>query len=315
MITLSRPFNYGNINDLMYNIVNTPPTDIQDDGLYSKDLIDLVNDMLNKSSAKRPSIKDVCSAIDNIMNNYTKDDNTINNEADYISPISKCGSSNGITLLNVLNSKLINFFKSSKKANSVQSQSPKKTASNNSISLISIFSGQNANSKLNFNSKLFNNCPNNKQFNDVNNLNNINQNTIVNHHNNHFDSCKSIKNYIKLITQKIPVRNQSVPRRVNKHVVKTSKTFEIKKKKTEDLQKKINYSFLLKENRNTNGNYGSQENKKLLIRNILEEKYGKEMLIKIENCTQQDIAQLSDLLGEDEYLKNEKNSKYLLSNS
>ena len=271
MLTLKRPFNYNNINTLMYNIMNTPPPSISSDNgviTYCKELVKMVEDMLDKHWEKRPTINEVCAIIDNIMNNSN---NIIEQGAN--TPTSPfwggrtISGGNGITLLNVLDIKPMNF------ANFTNA-----TATTN----------VNANAHQ---SKL---------------LNNNNTQRQQHHH------SSKINNHVKLPAQGNIVRNQSVPKKVHDKDEKPSQHYEIQKKKTEDFQqRKFKGRFFSQETRDKKRSNGNHEQRKHLIRNYLEDKYGKEMLMKIEACVQQDIALLSNLLGEDEYLKYKKYFKYL----
>ena len=318
MLTLKRPFNYSNINALIYNIVNTAQATINDDGLYCKELIALVDHMLNKQWDKRPSIGEVCAIIDDIVN-CSKRDNNDNNSSnssgnnEQTTCATACVPSvaslannnaaggNGITLLNVLNSKLKNLMGLNSKLKNFMnftngendSSSPQKSSSISSRALLSTFT--NAQASYGHQQVHPDDPP---------------RRLGTNHSNN-------INDHIKLAVQGGAVRNRSVPKKVYEKGETLSKYYEIQKKKTEDLQKKLKGRVFSKDTRGkkgSNGN-GSQETRRHLIHNFLEEKYGKEVLTKIETYVQQqDVALLCDLLGEEEYLKNKKYFKYL-SNS
>jgi hypothetical protein len=234
----------------------------------------MVEDMLSKQWEKRPNISEVCGIIDNIMNNS----NNNNVEQGANTPTS------GITLLNVLDTKPMNFMNFANAHNN-ESKSPQKA--NRTL---------HSNTSVNANY----NVPQSKL---------INSNNNSNQQQHHFSS--KINNHVKLPTQGTTVRNQSVPKKVHDQSEKPSQHYEIQKKKTGDFQRKLKGRFFSQETRDKKRNNGNQEQRKHLIRNYLEDKYGKEMLMKIEACVQQDIALLSNLLGEDEYQKYKKYFKYL----
>ena len=112
MLTLKRPFNYNNINTLMYNIMNTPPPSINSDNggiTYCKELVKMVEDMLDKHWEKRPTISEVCAIIDNIMNSSNNNEQGANTPTSPFWGGRTMSGSNGITLLNVLDIKPMNF--------------------------------------------------------------------------------------------------------------------------------------------------------------------------------------------------------------
>ena len=287
MLTLKRPFNYSNIVTLIYNIVNNPPASVSDNGLYCKELIKMVEDMLNKHWEKRPSISEVCAIIDNVMTSNNNNNTEQNANTPLSSFVNKTtSSSNGITLLNVLNIKPMNFMNFTNTQN--ESKSPQKTNCTSNRTLHSNSAIPNANANYNGHQlKLLNNNNNGQ-------------------HPHHFSN-----NHVKLTTQGGTVRNQSVPKKAHDKGERPSQHYEIQKKKTEDFQRKLKRRFFSQETSDKKGSNVNQEQRKHLIRNHLENKYGKEMLMKIEACVQQDMALLSNLIGEGEYLKYKKYFKYL----